>query len=90
MISFKMTEEQELARDAMHDFAAEAIRPIGRECDEASSVPAEFLDQVESRLKAAGAVTFRISKEIFSKPAAPAVIDEIAARSDLVVEALAD
>jgi len=51
---------------------------------------AEFLDQVESRLKAAGAVTFRISKEIFSKPAAPAVIDEIAARSDLVVEALAD
>ncbi len=51
---------------------------------------AEFLDQVESRLKAAGAVTFRISKEIFSKPAAPAVIDQIAARSDLVVEALAD
>lgn len=51
---------------------------------------AEFLDQVESQLQAAGAVTFRISKEIFSKPAAPAVIDQIAARSDLVVEALAD
>jgi alkylation response protein AidB-like acyl-CoA dehydrogenase len=48
VISFKMTEEQELARDAMHDFAAEAIRPIGRECDEASSVPAEFFDQVQS------------------------------------------
>ena len=51
---------------------------------------AEFLDQVESQLKSAGAVTFRISKEIFSKPAAPAVIDQIAARSDLAVEALAD
>ncbi len=51
---------------------------------------AQFLDQIESHLRAAGAGTFRISKEIFSKPAAPAVIDEIAARSDLVVEALAD
>jgi hypothetical protein len=51
---------------------------------------AEFLDHVESQLTAAGAGTFRISKEIFSKPAAPAVIDEIAARADLVVEALAD
>jgi len=51
---------------------------------------AEFLDQVESQLQAEGAATFRIAKEIFSKPAAPAVIDEIAARSDLAVEALAD
>ena len=51
---------------------------------------AEFLDRVESELQAAGADTFRIAKEIFSKPAAPAVIDEIAARSDLAVEALAD
>jgi hypothetical protein len=51
---------------------------------------AEFLDQVESQLQAAGAVTFRIAKEIFSKPAAAGVIDEIAARSDLAVEALAD
>ena len=51
---------------------------------------AEFLDRIESQLTQAGTVTFRISKEIFSKPALPAVIDEIAARSDLVVEALAD
>jgi hypothetical protein len=51
---------------------------------------AEFLDQIESRLRAAGAGTSRYSKEIFSKPAAPAVIDQIAARSDLAVEALAD
>lgn len=51
---------------------------------------AEFLDQVESRLRTAGAGTSRYSKEIFSKPAASAVIDQIAARSDLAVEALAD
>ncbi len=51
---------------------------------------AEFLDRVESQLARTGAGTFRISKEIFSKSAAPAVIDQIAARADLVVEALAD
>lgn len=51
---------------------------------------AEFLDRIEWQLKQAGAVTFRSAKEIFSKPAAPALIDEIAARADLVVEALAD
>ena len=51
---------------------------------------AEFLDRIESELKQAGAVTFRSAKEIFSKPAAPALIDAIAARADLVVEALAD
>jgi len=51
---------------------------------------AEFLDRIESELKQAGAVTFRSAKEIFSKPASPAVIDDIAARADLVVEALAD
>lgn len=51
---------------------------------------AEFLDQIEYRLSAAGARTTRCAKEIFSKPAALGLIDEIAARSDLVVEALAD
>jgi hypothetical protein len=51
---------------------------------------AEFLDRIESELKQAGAVTFRSAKEIFSKPAAPALIDAIAVRADLVVEALAD
>ncbi len=51
---------------------------------------AEFLDRIESQLNQAGATTFRSAKEIFSKPAAPALIDEIAARADLVVEALAD
>ena len=51
---------------------------------------AEFLDRVETRLQAAGAVTMRRTKEIFSKPAALALIDEITDRADLVVEALAD
>jgi hypothetical protein len=51
---------------------------------------AEFLDRVETLLRAEGAVTARTAKEIFSKPAAPGLIDEIASRADLVVEALAD
>ncbi len=51
---------------------------------------AEFLDRIESKLTQAGAVTSRWTKEIFSKPAAPALIDDIAVGSHLVVEALAD
>ena len=35
MISFGPTEEQELARSAMQEFAAQAMRPIARDCDEA-------------------------------------------------------
>jgi len=49
-----------------------------------------FLDRVEFHMKTAGARTVRWTKEIFSKPAALALIDEIAGRADLVVEALAD
>lgn len=45
MISFKPTEEQEVARDALHEFADQAMRPIARECDEESVVPRDFLDQ---------------------------------------------
>jgi 3-hydroxyacyl-CoA dehydrogenase len=51
---------------------------------------AEFLDRMETLLRAEGADTARSAKEIFSKPAAPALIDDIAGRADLVVEALAD
>ena len=51
---------------------------------------AEFLDRVESLLQAAGASTARVTKEIFSKPAALGLIDEIASGAGLVVEALAD
>ena len=50
----------------------------------------EFLDRIESQLTTAGAVTLRTAKEIFSRPAALTLIDEIAGRADLVVEALAD
>ena len=51
---------------------------------------AEFLDRMETLLQEAGAVTARTAKEIFSKPAALGLIDQIASQADLVVEALAD
>lgn len=44
MISFQLTEEQEVVRDAMREFAQQAMAPIARDCDEASSIPSEFLD----------------------------------------------
>ena len=51
---------------------------------------AEFLDRIETLLQAAGALTMRTAKEIFSKPAGLALIGEIADHADLAVEALAD
>ena len=51
---------------------------------------AEFLYRVETLLRAAGASTARVTKEIFSRPAALGLIDEIASGGGLVVEALAD
>ena len=50
----------------------------------------EFLDRIEERLREHGADTFRVVKEIFSKPAAPDLIRRIANRGDLAVEGLAD
>jgi hypothetical protein len=50
----------------------------------------EFLDRIEARLRERGAETFRLSKEIFSKPADPDVIRAVAGRGDLAVEGLAD
>ena len=50
----------------------------------------EFLDRVEQLLRAEGAQTFRLVKEIFSKPASPEIIRRIADRGDLAVEGLAD
>jgi hypothetical protein len=50
----------------------------------------EFLARVEEHLRAAGADTFHVAKEIFSKPAAPELIRRIANRGDLAVEGLAD
>jgi alkylation response protein AidB-like acyl-CoA dehydrogenase len=45
VISFGLTEEQEVVREAMRDFAAQQLRPIARECDEASKISDAFLDQ---------------------------------------------
>jgi len=50
----------------------------------------EFLDRVEELLHARGATTFRVVKEIFSKPASPEIVRQIADRGDLAVEGLAD
>jgi hypothetical protein len=50
----------------------------------------EFLDRIETLLQQAGATTSRVTKEIFSKPAALDLIDQITRISDAVVEALAD
>lgn len=46
MISFGISEEQELIRETLCEFANEAMRPIGRECDEAFEIPQDFLDSV--------------------------------------------
>lgn len=45
MISFKLTDEQEVVREALHDFADQAIRPIARDADEESKIPEKFLAQ---------------------------------------------
>jgi alkylation response protein AidB-like acyl-CoA dehydrogenase len=46
MIAFGPTEEQELVRDAMRAFAADALRPLTREVDEADAIPDELLDTI--------------------------------------------
>jgi len=51
---------------------------------------AEFLDRLEMLLHEHGAQTFRIAKEIFSRPASTEVIERIAIHGDLAVEGLAD
>jgi hypothetical protein len=51
---------------------------------------AEFLDRLEELLRERGAETFRIAKPIFSKPAPAEVVEKVAIRADLAVEALAD
>jgi alkylation response protein AidB-like acyl-CoA dehydrogenase len=41
-----MSEEQEVIRDAMREFAEQEMRPLAREADEESSIPEAFLDAV--------------------------------------------
>ncbi len=50
----------------------------------------ELLDRLEHHLRLQGAETFRLAKEIFSKPASSEVIERVAIHGDLAVEALAD
>jgi alkylation response protein AidB-like acyl-CoA dehydrogenase len=45
VISFGPSEEQEVAREAMREFAASAMRPLARASDEAGAVPEDFLEQ---------------------------------------------
>jgi alkylation response protein AidB-like acyl-CoA dehydrogenase len=45
VISFGPTEEQEVARDAMREFAAQVLRPAARACDEQAQVPDDLLEQ---------------------------------------------
>jgi alkylation response protein AidB-like acyl-CoA dehydrogenase len=45
MISFGPTEEQELVRSTLREFAADVLRPAAREADEASRLPDGLLDQ---------------------------------------------
>ena len=56
MISFQPTEEQEVVREAMRDFAKPALRPIARECDEASKIP----DAVPAQAAELGLVSTQI------------------------------
>ncbi|MEN8159532.1 MAG: acyl-CoA dehydrogenase family protein [Myxococcota bacterium] len=45
MISFELTEEQELIRSTLREFAQEVVRAAGRDADEASALPDGLLDQ---------------------------------------------
>jgi alkylation response protein AidB-like acyl-CoA dehydrogenase len=45
MISFGLTEEQELIRSTLREFAADVLRPAAREADESSALPDGLLDQ---------------------------------------------
>lgn len=49
-----------------------------------------FLDRIEQRLVERGVAVKRFQKPTFTKPAPAAVLQEIAASCDLVLEALAD
>jgi acyl-CoA dehydrogenase len=45
VISFEPTEEQQVAREAMREFADRALRPAARESDEAAAIPDALLQE---------------------------------------------
>jgi hypothetical protein len=51
---------------------------------------AEFLDRLEQHLGGLGAEVERFGKPLFSRPATTELVDLIAARAEVAVEALAD
>jgi hypothetical protein len=51
---------------------------------------AAFLDRIEHHLRGLGAEVQRFQKPLFSRPAAPDLVERIALRADLAVEGLAD
>jgi hypothetical protein len=51
---------------------------------------AEFLDRLEQHLRARGAGVERFQKPLFSRPATTELVDAIAGRAEVAVEALAD
>lgn len=58
--------------------------------DLGKSRSAEFLDHLQARLEGRGLATRRFAKPTNAKPATDAILAEIAADADVVVEALAD
>lgn len=51
---------------------------------------AEFLDRLEQHLRELGAGVERFQKPLFSRPATTELVDAIAGRAEVAVEALAD
>ncbi len=45
MISFELTEEQELVQQAMREFGEQVLRPAAREADEVEALPDAVIDQ---------------------------------------------
>jgi acyl-CoA dehydrogenase len=60
MISFGVSEEQELMRDTVREFARSEMRDIARAADEAGEVPAGFLEKIWEL----GLVNFAIPEEL--------------------------
>lgn len=58
--------------------------------DLGKSRSAEFLDHLQTRLEGRGLATRRFAKPTNAKPATAAVLAQLAADADVVVEALAD
>jgi hypothetical protein len=58
--------------------------------DISKSRGAEFLDRIEARVRELGAEVERYRKPLFSRPASRELVETIAARADVCIEALAD